>query len=318
MTPSLGYTLSSEEHAPQELVGLARRAEDHRFDYVSISDHLHPWVDTQGHSPFVWSVLGALAQCTERVDVAVGVTCPIRRFPPLLAAHASATMACLLPGRFTFGVGSGEALNEHVTGEAWPAVSVRQSMFREAVELIRELWQGKLVTHRGEHFRVEAARLYDVPDQAPPLIMSAFGPKAARLAAELGDGLWTHPDPEVINVWRDAGGRGPVYSQLSLCYDPSVDKARTIAHDHWPNAGVPGQLSQDLPTPKHFELAASLVTEEVVAGSVHCGPDPEPIVEAVRAAADAGVDHVNLHQVGPDQDAFFRFWDDTLEPALRS
>ncbi len=318
MTLSLGYTLSSEEHPPQELVAMGRRAEDHRFDYLSISDHLHPWVDAQGHSPFVWSVLGALAQCTERVEVAVGVTCPIVRFPPLLAAHATATMACLLPGRFTFGVGSGESLNEHVTGDAWPAVDVRQDMLREAIGLIRELWRGDLVTHRGEHFRVEAARLYDVPEQPPPLVVSAFGPKAGRMAAELGDGLWTHADPEVIDAWRDAGGSGPVYSQLTLCYDASADKARSIAREHWPNAGVPGQLSQDLPTPRHFEMASSLVTEEVVAESVLCGPDPEPIVESVRSAMEAGVDHVNLHQVGLDQDGFLRFWDETLEPALRS
>ncbi len=228
-------------------------------------------------------------------------------------------MACLLPGRFTFGVGSGEALNEHVTGGEWPAVDIRHDMLREAVEVIRRLWDGGPVTHRGEHYRVEQARIYDLPEEATPLVLSAFGPAAARMAAELGDGLWTHhPDNGVIDEWRQAGGTGPVYTQLDVCVDASADKAREIAHHWWPNAGVPGQLSQDLATPTHFEMASSLVTEDQVASSILCGPDPEPILETARAAIDAGVDHLYFHQVGPDQDGWFRLWDETLEPALRA
>ena len=191
-------TLSAEEHDPRRLVEIAALAEEHDFDFVSISDHYHPWVDEQGHAPFVWSVLGALAERTSELDVAVGVTCPTMRVHPAVLAQATATTAHLLDGLFTWGVGSGEALNEHIFGDPWPAADIRLEMLAEAVELVRELWKGEIVTHRGEHYTVEHARIYDPPPSDVPIVVSAFGPKAAEVAAAIGDGLWTGGDADIL------------------------------------------------------------------------------------------------------------------------
>ena len=254
-----GLTLSSEEHPPRRLVEIGALAEENGFDFVSISDHYHPWIDAQGHSPFVWSVLGALAERTSTLGVAVGVTCPTVRIHPAILAQATATCAELFEGRFTWGVGSGEALNEHILGDRWPPTDVRLDMLEEAVGVVRELWTGEEITHRGAHYVVENARLYDPPRPLPPIVVSAFGPKAARLAADIGDGLWTSgTSGDVVTTWREAGGSGPVYSQLTLCWAEDRDKAVETAHRNWPNAEVPGQLSQDLPTPAHFEQASSV------------------------------------------------------------
>lgn len=315
---SFGLTLSSEEHPPRRLVELGELAERHGFDFVSISDHFHPWVDAQGHSPFVWSVLGALAERTSEIEVGVGVTCPIMRIHPVVLAQAAATTGQLLDGRFTWGVGTGEALNEHITGERWPIAPDRIAMLAEAIDLIRRLWTGEEVTFRGDHFTVENARIYDPPTSAIPIVVSAFGPVAAKMAAESGDGLWTGGDPEIIETWKQAGGSGPVWSQVTLCWGPQEDEAVELAHRVWPNTGVPGQLSQDLPTPKHFEQASSIVTEEMIKESIACGPDVERIVSEIRDVVAAGVDHVYLHQIGDDQEGFCRVWSEEIAPAVRS
>ena len=315
---AFGYTLSSEEHGPTELVDLARRAEEHGFDFVSISDHFHPWVSEQGHSPFVWSVLGAISAATEDIEVGVGVTCPTVRIHPAILAQATATTALLFEGRFSWGVGSGEALNEHILGDPWPPADVRLEMLEEAVEVVRELWTGERVTHRGTYYEVEDAKLFDPPDPAPPIIVSAFGPKAVELAARIGDGYWgTSPQAELIERYEEAGGTGPRYGQMQVCWAEDVDDARKTVRRVWPNGGITGQLSQDLPTWAHFEQAAEMVTEDMAAGSVPCGPELEPFVDSVKAYLDAGYDHVYLHQIGPDQEGFFRFWDRELQPALR-
>jgi coenzyme F420-dependent glucose-6-phosphate dehydrogenase len=314
---SYGYTLSSEEHAPTALVRNAARAEEEGFDFVSVSDHYHPWVSAQGHSPFVWSVLGGIAASTERLQVGVGVTCPIMRIHPAVIAHATATTSLLLEGRFFFGVGTGEALNEHVLGERWPRPGVRREMLEEALEVIRELWTGETVDHRGRYYEVENAKLFDPPAEAPPIIVSGFGPNAIELAARVGDGYWGHtPDREVVETYEENGGKGPRYAQVNLCWGDDEATARRVAHEVWPNAGVPGQLSQDLPTWTHFEEAAQMVGEDDVAGSIPCGPSVEPVLDSVRAFLDAGYDHLYFHQIGPDQEGFFRFWAEELRPAL--
>jgi len=315
---SFGLTLSSEEHAPRRLVELGELAERHGFDFVSISDHFHPWVDAQGHSPFVWSVLGALAERTSQIEVGVGVTCPILRIHPVVLAQAAATTGQLLEGRFTWGVGTGEALNEHITGERWPIAPDRIDMLAEAIDVIRQLWTGDEVTFRGNYFAVENARIYDPPTSAIPIVVSAFGPAAAKMAASAGDGLWTGADAEIIETWKQAGGSGPVWSQITVCWGEQEDAAVELAHRVWPNSGVPGQLSQDLPTPKHFEQASSLVTKDMIRESIACGPDVERIVSEIRDAVDAGVDHVYLHQIGDDQEGFCRVWEDEIAPAVRS
>jgi coenzyme F420-dependent glucose-6-phosphate dehydrogenase len=314
-----GLTLSSEEHPPTRLVEMTTMAEEAGFDFVSISDHYHPWIDAQGHSPFVWSVLGAISQVTDEIDVCVGVTCPTTRIHPAIVAQATATTANLLPDRFIWGVGTGEALNEHILADRWPPAEIRLEKLEEAVELIRELWKGESVSHRGTYFTVEDARIYDPPPGPIPVIVSAFGPKAASVAARIGDGLWiTGTDDQIVDQFKSEGGSGPVFSQLSLCHASSKEKAVETAFTIWPNTGVPGQLSQDLPTPAHFQQASQNVSPEMMAESIPCGPDAAPILESVGQAIEAGVDHVYFHQIGPDQEGFIELWVKELEPELAS
>lgn len=316
---SFGYTLSSEEHPPAELVRLAARAEAAGVDFVSISDHYHPWVRAQGHSGFVWSVLGAISQVTDRIGVAVGVTCPTVRIHPAVLAQAVATTSLLLDGRFSFGVGTGEALNEHILGDRWPPPEVRVDMLREAVEVMRGLWSGETVDHDGRFYRVENARIFDPPSTPVPVVVSGFGSTAVDLAAEIGDGYWGHaPDPEIVARYEEQGGRGPRYAQVNVCVGPDEAECRRIVHEVWPNGGVPGQLSQDLPTWTHFEQASSIVTEELATDGVVCGPDVGAVVDAVGAYVDAGYDHVYLHQIGPEQDRFLDLWGAELGVAVRS
>jgi len=314
---SFGYTLSSEEHGPGELVANARLAEENGFDFVSISDHFHPWVSAQGHSPSVWPVLGAVAASTDRIEVGVGVSCPTVRVHPAVVAQLSATASLLLDGRFFLGVGTGEALNEHVVGRRWPPPETRRAMLEEAVEIIRSLWTGDTVDHQGSFYEVDNAKLFDPPSPKPPIIVSGFGAEAVDLAARIGDGYWGHaPEAETLSRYRGHGGNGPRYAQLDVCWAEDEAAARKTVLDVWPNGAVPGQLSQDLPTWTHFEQAADLVTEESATETVPCGPDVGPIVDSVRQYLDAGYDHLYFHQIGPEQEGFFRFWAEDLQPAL--
>lgn len=314
---TFGYSLSSEEHSTATLVRNAARAEEAGFDFVSVSDHFHPWVSAQGHSPFVWSVLGAIAVTTERIAIGVGVTCPTIRTHPAIIAHATATTSLLSDGRFFFGVGTGEALNEHILGDRWPSPEIRREMLEEAVEVIRALWTGETIDHRGRHYEVENAKLFDPPAEPPAIIVSGFGPHATELAARIGDGYWGHaPDREPIDRYLEHGGTGPRYAQLDVCWATDEAAARATVHEIWPNGGIPGQLSQDLPTWTHFEQAADIVTENDAVGETPCGPEVEPFLESVRSFVDAGFDHLYFHQIGPDQDGFLKFWSNEIEPAL--
>jgi G6PDH family F420-dependent oxidoreductase len=314
----IGYTLSSEEQGPRELVRLAARAEEVGFSFAMISDHFHPWIDRQGHSPFVWGVLGGIAERTERLRVGTGVTCPLIRIHPAIVAHAAATAAVLLEGRFLLGLGTGENLNEHVLGDRWPAADERLEMLEESVEVIRVLWEGGSQTHRGRHYRVENGRLYDLPDEPPPILIAAKGERAGTLAGRIGDGLvGVAPDRDLIRTFEEAGGEGkPRYGQLHVCWAEDEATARQTATEWWPNTSIPGELGVELPLPRHFEQAAEVVREEDVAGSVVCGPDPEAHLDAIRSYVDAGYDHVYLHQVGPDQDGFFRFYEREVLPKV--
>jgi G6PDH family F420-dependent oxidoreductase len=304
----IGYFLSSEEHGPQALVDQARRAEAAGFHALWISDHYHPWTDEQGHSPFVWSTIGALSQAS-RLPIATAVTGPTVRIHPAIVAQAAATSAVLLEGRFALGVGSGEALNEHILGDAWPDADVRLEMLEEAVEVLRLLWSSGQRDHRGRHYTVQNARIYDLPDEPPPIIVSGFGPKSVRLAARIGDGyMTTMPDAELIDLYRSEGGRGPVQAGTKVCFGADEAQARRTAHRLWPNEALPGELAQVLPTPAHYEQACSLVTEDMVAEAVPCGPDLERHLAALQEYADAGVDELYVQQIGPDQDAFFGEW----------
>jgi coenzyme F420-dependent glucose-6-phosphate dehydrogenase len=305
----IGYTLSSEEFGPRELVRFAEQAERAGFDFLSISDHFHPWTDRQGHSPFVWATLGGVACATDRVWVATGVTCPTVRVHPAIVAQAAATVAAMMPGRFVLGLGAGENLNEHIVGRGWPEPSVRQERLEEAVEVVRGLWRGELYSHRGRHFTVEQARLYTLPEEPPPIFIATGGQRATDLAGRIGDGMFgLVPERQVIGQFEAAGGTGkPRLGQVHVCWSEEEANARRTALAHWPNAGLPGSLSWELPLPSHFEAAAESVTEAQIAKSVVCGPDPAPYLEAAREFIEAGYTHVYFHQVGPDQERFIAF-----------
>lgn len=315
----IGYAMSSEEHHPTDLVRQAQQAEAAGFTFALISDHYHPWVDQQGHNPFVWSVIGGIAQTTRRLRVGTGVTCPIMRIHPAIIAQAAATAAAMMPGRFFLGVGTGEHLNEHILGNHWPRVSVRLAMLEEAVKVIRLLWRGGLRSHHGRYYTVENARLYTLPDEPLPVFVAASGPRAAAVAGRIGDGfINTSPEAEIIKTFEASGGAGkPRYGQMTVCWAEDGAQARRTACELWPIAGLKHGLKSELPLPSHFEEASSLVGEDDVAKDVVCGPDPEQHVAKIRSYVDAGFDHVYVHQVGPDQEGFFRFYEREVLPKFR-
>jgi G6PDH family F420-dependent oxidoreductase len=312
----IGYFLSSEETAPLELVRHASLAEEAGFDGLWISDHFHPWNDEQGHSGFVWSMVGAIAQATSRMKVTTAVTCPTIRIHPAIIAQAAATSAVLLEGRFALGLGSGEALNEHILGDRWPEADERLEMLEEAVQVIRMLWQGGSQSHRGRHYRVENARIYDLPERLPPILISGFGPKATELAARIGDGFCTvAPVEEAVETVREKGGRDKlVAGGMKVCWDEDEQRARQTAHRLWRNDGLPGELSQILPTPEHFEQASELVGEDQVAESIPCGPDLDAHLQKISEYEQAGFDELYVQQVGDGHERMFELYSQEILP----
>jgi len=317
-SPHIGYSLSTEEHRPEQLVEYASRAEAAGFEYASISDHFHPWVQAQGNSPFAWTVIGAIASATETLRLGTGVTCPTVRYHPAIVAQAAATAASLMPGRFFLGVGTGENLNEHIVGERWPPYETRAERLEEAVAVIRRLWTGETVDHRGAHYTVENARLYTLPAEPPPIVVAAAGPKAAELAGRIGDGLINFaPDPTVVQGFDRAGGAGkPRYLQVNVCWAEDEATARRTAFEVCGNVALQGELGNQLPTPTHFEQAVKMLTEQDVAKVITCGPDPARHLEKIRAGIEAGFDHIHVYQVGSDQEGFFRFYERKVLPDL--
>lgn len=314
----LGYALSSEEHRPNDLVKNARRAEEAGFTFSLISDHFHPWVDAQGHSPFVWSVIGAIAHATQRLRLGTGVTAPIMRTHPAIIAQAAATSAVMMPERFFLGVGTGENLNEHVIGEHWPPYDIRAEMLEESLEIIRELWTGEVTTYDGTYYTVEEARIYTLPDEDIPILMAAGGPNSAELAGEIADGLiCTSPDADLVNIFREAGGKGPCYGKLTVCWAEDIDQARRTAHELWAFSALPGEMGQELRTPTHFEQAVRLVRPEDIDQALLLGASVEQHRQRIQQFVDAGFDFVYIHQVGPDQEGFIRFYEREILPAFR-
>jgi coenzyme F420-dependent glucose-6-phosphate dehydrogenase len=313
----IGYKLSSEEFSAPDLVRYARRAEDAGFGFAAISDHFHPWLDSQGESPFVWGVLGAVAQATTDLKVITGVTCPTIRTHPAIIAQAAATAASLMPGRFGLGVGTGENLNEHILGDRWPAAAERREMLSEAIDVIRALWKGKMTNHDGVHYTVENARIYSLPDEPPPILVAASGDKAIRLAGEKGDGIISlAPEAEVLKKFDAAGGQGkPRYAEVTVCWHQDKAAALDFVAEWWPIPTM-GELTQELPLPRHFEAAAETVRGDDLSDLVASGPDPDEHLEFIRRYIDAGYDHIWLHQVGPDQDGFFDFYEKEVLPKL--
>ncbi|MDA8372399.1 MAG: TIGR03557 family F420-dependent LLM class oxidoreductase [Nocardiopsaceae bacterium] len=314
----IGYTLSTEEHGPRELIAQAKQAEQAGFAALWISDHFHPWLDVQGHSPFVWSVIGAIGEVTS-LPIATSITCPIMRIHPAIIAQAAATSGALARGGFALGVGTGEALNEHIFGDPWPPAAKRRAMLEEAVALMRELWDGGLVTRDGEFFTVENARLYTLPDRPPPVYVSAFGPKSAETAGRIGDGLVTMgPDPEVIKIFRESGGAGkPIQGGFKASVGDDAEEAAAYARERWPNDALPGEVGQLLPLPRHYQqLTDELITPERLRKMMPCGPDPEEHLAALRPYIEAGVDDVFVNQVGKRQDQFFEFYAEKILPQV--
>jgi coenzyme F420-dependent glucose-6-phosphate dehydrogenase len=314
----IGFSLASEDWSPRELVQLAQRAEEVGFEYALISDHIHPWNDNQGSSPFVWTVIGGISQATERLRIGTGVTCPLIRIHPAIVAHAAATSAALMEGRFFLGVGTGENLNEHILGDHWPAPDERIEMLEEAIAVMRQLWEGGYQTHRGKHYTVENARLYTLPDEPVQIAVAAAKEQAAELAGRVGDAFVnTAPDREPIEVFEGAGGKDkPKYGQVAVCWAKHEDEAAQTVHEIWPNAGLGGELTYELPLPRHFEQATEKVTPDQLKDELPVGPDPERYLASIREMVEVGYTHVYFHQIGPDQDGFFRFWKETLEPKL--
>jgi G6PDH family F420-dependent oxidoreductase len=315
----IGYFLSSEEYDPKQLVEQAVLAEQAGFEALWISDHFHPWNDEQGQSPFVWGVIGALSQACS-LPVTTAVTAPVIRLHPAIVAQAAATAAVQLDGRFTLGVGTGEALNEHVLGDRWPSQDVRLDMLEEAVSLMRELWKGEFTYHHGTHYTVENARIYTRPETPPPVFVSAFGEKSFDLALRIGDGLiTTQPDAQQVREWKaKAGTEKPAQAGYKVCVAESEDEGVRTAHRLWANAGLPGELSQVLPSPKHVEQASELVTEDMTRASTVCGKDVDAHVDAFRPFADAGFDDVYIANMGPHYRDFFTLYGEQVLPRLRA
>jgi G6PDH family F420-dependent oxidoreductase len=311
-----GYTLMTEQSGPRELVGYAIAAEQRGFDFEVSSDHFSPWLTSQGHAPFAWSVLGAVAHATSRVELMTYVTCPTTRYHPAVVAQMSATLALLSEGRFTLGLGSGENLNEHVVGEGWPAVDARQDALVEAIEIIRELHTGELVTYDGSYFRVDSARIWDLPESDIPIAIAASGDKSVERFAPLGDHLiQVQPDADVVSGWIAEHGPGSrIIGQLPICWDPDKDAAIARAHDQFRWFAGGWSVNADLPTPAGFAAASQFVRPEDVADAIACGPDLDELAESARPFLDAGFTDIAFVQVGDDGQG--RFLAEAAEPLL--
>lgn len=315
-----GYTMMCEQAPARQLVKDVASAEEAGFDFSVISDHYFPWLDSQGHAPYAWSVLGAAANATERIPLMTYVTCPILRYHPVVVAQKAATVQELSGGRFSLGLGAGENLNEHVIGTGWPPVTVRHEMLEEAVEIISALLEGATLTFRGEHFNAENARLWDVPEVPVPIGIAVSGHQSCELAGRLADiMIAVQPEAHLGEMFDEAGGTGkPRVGQVPVCWGPDEGSAVKVAHDQFRWFGGGWKVNADLPSTDAFAAASRFVRAEDVAEAIPCGPDVERHVAAVKKFVDAGFTHVALIQVGADtQDDFIAWSQRELLPALR-
>jgi G6PDH family F420-dependent oxidoreductase len=314
-----GFSLMCELHHPKDLVEQAKRAEAAGFDFVTISDHFHPWLYSHGHSPYAWSVLGALAATTEEIDLVSLVTCPIIRYHPAIVAQKAATIAAMSDGRFQLGLGAGENLNEHVVGQGWPPAATRHAMLAEAIEIMQELWQGEYVTHHGDFYDVEDARLYTLPDAPPPVYLAVSGDASIGLAADTDAAgmIAVDADPELVGKWDERVGSGrPKIGQLGVSVHDDAGEALRLAHERFRFSAPGWKVMSELPNPINFEAATAFVRPEDMADAIPCGPDPEPHVKATQEWVEAGFTHVAFAQVPEDQEPFFKLWERELRPAL--
>jgi G6PDH family F420-dependent oxidoreductase len=315
----IGFKLASELFGANELIDYAKHAEKAGFDFAAISDHYHPWLSQQGNSPFVWSTLGGISQVTETMELMTGVTCPTIRQHPALVAQAVATVATLMPGRFILGVGSGENLNEHIYGDHWPAAPIRIDMLAEAVDVIRTLWQGGMQDYDGYYYHVENAQIYTLPEELPSIYMAADGPIAATTAGSCGDGLIvTGGKKELLNIFEKTGGEGkPAYSEISLSFAETDEKAVDMVYKYWPLMGIKGKLSWEIPTPTHFEGLAENVKKEDLPDRILCSSDPQVHIDKIKKIRDAGFDKICIQQIGNNQHEFIDFYKEEVLPEFK-
>lgn len=317
-----GYTLMTEQSGPKQLVGYAQQAEERGFDFAVSSDHYSPWLTEQGHAPYAWTVLGAVAHATRSIELMTYVTCPTTRYHPAVVAQKAATLQILADGRFTLGLGSGESLNEHIVGQGWPGVSSRHDKLAEAIDVIRALHTGDLVDHHGEHFRVESARIWDLPDDPVPLAVAVSGNRSVeRFAPSVDHLIAVEPDASLIEAWNGVEGAptigsGPARAigQIPICWGPDADEAATLAHEQFRWFAGGWSVNADLPTPAGFAGASQFVTPHDVAAQIPCGPDLDAVVESVSSFWEAGFTDIALVQVGDRHQQ--RFLDEVAEPLL--
>ncbi|AEG45299.1 TIGR03557 family F420-dependent LLM class oxidoreductase [Isoptericola variabilis] len=315
-----GYTLMTEQSGPKELVEYAVAAEQVGFDFEVSSDHYFPWLDAQGHSPYAWSVLGAVAHATERVGLMTYVTCPTVRYHPAVVAQKAATLGILSDGRFTLGLGAGENLNEHVVGERWPAIDERHELLYEAVEIITELFAGELLSYRGNHFQVDSARLWDVPEMPVEVGVAVSGRQSVDHFATIADHLVaTEPKPDVLRRWDELRAEASLapsrkIGQMPISWDPDPEAAKARAHEQFRWFGLGWPVNANLPTTEAFDSASSFVRPDDVAQSIPCGPDLDAVVEAASAYWEAGFTDLAIVQVGDEKQR--QFLDEAAGPLL--
>lgn len=323
-----GYTLMTEQAGPRELVQYAAAAERAGFDFEACSDHYSPWLDEQGHAPYAWSVLGAVTQVTERVELMTYVTCPIVRYHPVVVAQKAATTQILSGNRFTLGLGAGENLNEHVIGQGWPPVNVRHEMLAEAVGIISQLFDGGYVNYRGQHHRVDSAKLWDLPTARVPIAVAVSGDQSATRFGPLADAMIAvEPNRKLCAAWDSAAGIDSTdgngdhrkIGQMPIAWGDDANEAVRRAREQFRWFGGGWKVNAELPGTSAFAGATQFVTEDDVAAAIPCGPDVKPIVEAAMSYRDAGFTDLALVQIGGDhQDEFLGFAHDSLLPALRT
>jgi G6PDH family F420-dependent oxidoreductase len=321
MAMQLGYTMMTEQAGPKDLVAHVVGAEAAGFDFAVSSDHFFPWLDEMGHSPNAWTTLGAAAQATSRIPLMTYVTCPSFRYHPAVVAQQAATLQILADGRFTLGLGAGENLNEHIVGGGWPGADVRQEMLVEAIQIIRDLFDGDGYTNvRGEHFDVESAKLWDLPDTRVPIAVAVSGQQSCAIAGEYADAMIAvEPQAELGEMFDAAGGAGkPRIGQMPISFGSDKAAAVTRAHTLFRWFGLGWKVNAELPGPPAFDSASQFVREEDVAESIPCGDDVDAVIDAAKEYADAGFTHLALVQIGGDQQAPYLEWSEqTLKPAWR-
>ncbi|MCU1426223.1 MAG: hypothetical protein JWL83_223 [Actinomycetia bacterium] len=313
-----GFTLLCEVHGPNELLDQAAKAEAAGFDFLVISDHYHPWLPEHDHSPFAWSVLGAVAAQTDHIQLATMVTCPFMRYHPAVIAQAAATIGVMSGGRFTLGLGAGERLNEHIVGGGWPSIIERHKMLVESAEAIRELWSGELTTYRGDYVTVEQARVYDVPAECPDMYVAVSGPDSIGAALEIGEGICAvTPEAWLVEQFVEGGGDAHrTWSQVALSWDRDRNHGLDLARERF-RFGLPGwRVMAELPDPKAFDAATQLVTPDDMAHQVPAGSDPQTMIDGITKHTDAGFNHVAVLQIGDDLDGFLEAWQSEIRPKL--